>query len=340
MGIFSNKAIQVHAVLTTGIHGITGALINNPVGAAGITFDNQGAGTDPVITSNNADQFLHLEGWLEATKDFVWRSGTAFQGALAHNNSVQRTYSFPDVAGNVLVDADVGKTVSFAQLTIENVGAGGDPVLSSNSGGQQLDVTGLLRSTFNLLTDMNIKFKSGTAFDGIFAHNNSSNLVYNFPDIGGTVCMWTGGNATVNRYYSIGGVEIALARNIDGSGFEWVYDTANRWADSSAMETSVIPVHLPHGAIVTGFGIYGQETGSATLLVKLYRQDGASSAPDEMASNNSNLNFEELTDTSISNGTINNDTHSYYIDITISVAANECRISKIQITYTVTAPQP
>ena len=48
---------------------------------------------------------LETDDALRVGEDYEWESGTAFLGTLAHANTVNRIYTFPDVAGNVVLDA-------------------------------------------------------------------------------------------------------------------------------------------------------------------------------------------------------------------------------------------
>jgi len=53
-----------------------------------------------------------------------WKSGTSFKGILDHANTADRTYLWPDVAGNVLIDADTGAKTLAGAYTFSTVPAG------------------------------------------------------------------------------------------------------------------------------------------------------------------------------------------------------------------------
>lgn len=269
MGIFSNKAIQAHNNLTTGIHGVTTFIletsrtqtfINKTAGAGGLTFLNEGAGADPILASNNAAQILSLTGALYLSSD--------------------------------------------------------------------------------ILPSGQLMTKSNTSFLGIFDHTNTINRTYIFPDVPGTVSMWTGSNAAVTRHWSAGISHLLLLREYSSGLFDWASDSPNKWAELAATNgTYTIPVNLPHGAIVTALRFTSQESTSA-MQVTLYRILGSSGVPTTMANVSSTATMEEISDTSIDNATIDNDAYSYEIVINVSSNTGEARVRFVQIDYTVTDPQP
>lgn len=341
--------IATHAALTSGIHGVTGVvcgltdtqiLTNKTIGAGGLTFDNESSGANPVFTSNSSLQLLSIAGYIAGTQQLWWKSGTSYYGKLLHAVSANRTFTFPDVTGNVLVDNAVTQIAVMAQLQIKNVGAGDNPILASNSASQDLALTGRIIASSDLRTSRDLQFLSDTAFIGVISHSISAQRVWAFPDIAGTVCMWDAANAAVTRLYSISPIEICLARDVAGTAFTWEYDTANRWAQSVTQDVCGLGIHLPHGAIVTGFRVYCQEIGTANLNVTLYDQNAVGGAPRPMATITAGASLVEVADVAIDYATIDNDTYSYYINLSHTTDNAETRISKIQIDYTVTAPQP
>lgn len=118
--------------------------------------NNVAAGTNETLTASWAI-------WVDAGNvrfddDIYWRSGTAFSGILAHNNSAARTYTFPDSSGTVALTSDTtwlpigGGTLTgnllFTDATYD-IGASGatrprDLFLSRNATiGGTLGVTGV-----------------------------------------------------------------------------------------------------------------------------------------------------------------------------------------------------
>lgn len=340
--------IATHAALTAAVHGITGTIVgttdtqtltNKILSATSITVINAGVGADPILTSDSGSQVLDIAGLIRATLDFHFKSGTAFSGSLAHNISANKTWTFPDVTGNIVVDADTGKSLSLAQLTIENAGAGADPILTSDSAAQNLTITGEIFSSLRIRTDTNYEFKGGTAFRGIFTQTISANRSWDFPDIAGTVCMWNAANAAVTRYWALGAKSM-MSLITRAKAHTWEYDEGNHWAQSTDIEVSFYPVHLPHGAVVTALRVTAQETGSGVLRTRLiyFKRSDLSTAI--LATVESTSTMVEVADTSIDNATVDNNGQAYYLEIDHQTNANEVRLGGIQIDYTVTAPQP
>ena len=153
---------------------------------------------------------------------------------------------------------------------------------------------------------------------------------------------WNSDNSpAVTRFLAIGAHEVAAGAIRENTNtLHYVYDGTNRWADSSTQAVSMMGVHLPHGAIVTALRVTAQESSSTNLSVSLRRDTHASGGSvDSMASVSITTTLTELSDTSISNATINNNTHYYFINFNIS-STIEVRIRAIQIDYTVVRPQP
>lgn len=162
---------------------------------ASITIANALAGADPIFTSSHSsDQRLLLAGSftssgnIRADQNFPYKSGTAYEGAIQHTISEARVWTLPDVSGNVLIDV-AEQSPHFTDVTIKNVGAGADPILSSDATPQQLDLAGSLWSTNSLYADINLIFKSSTAYLGTLTHSNTVNRAYEFPDVGGNVLI-------------------------------------------------------------------------------------------------------------------------------------------------------
>jgi hypothetical protein len=88
----------------------------------------------------------------------------------------------------------------------------------------------------------------------------------------------------------------------------------------------VCPVNLPHGAVVTGAIVYGEDTSDTWILRRILLSNTATS--DDMA----NATF-DTEDTSISNATIDNSTYSY-VFVTGTVASGN-QIDGARVTYTI-----
>lgn len=87
----------------------------------GMTFNNQGGGSTVKLDCNSAAQTLRAAGNLEATLDFLLKSGTAYDASFAHANSAARIYTFQNKAGTI---ADLADISTHAALTATH-GVGG-----------------------------------------------------------------------------------------------------------------------------------------------------------------------------------------------------------------------
>jgi hypothetical protein len=72
------------------------------------------AGEDPVESM----KFELLTG------DFFWKSGTNFWGAFQHTNTADRTYTFPNASGLVLVGGTLNPNMSGGTATLGGIGTG------------------------------------------------------------------------------------------------------------------------------------------------------------------------------------------------------------------------
>lgn len=341
--------IATHAVLTSGVHGIgsvlctlTGAetLTNKIIGAGGLTFTNEGVGADPVLSSDNASQRTTLTGGLIATLDLIWQAGTGYSGILTHAISASRTYTFPDVTGNIIIDGDTGKSLSLAQLTIENVGVGADAILTSNSGVQALALAGKLVVTGLIHSSQNLVFVSATAFEGILNHAISASRTWTFPDVAGIVCMWDADNAAVTRYWSVGYRSI-LGMLTTRIGSVTLEDGNDYIETGTATTDTYFTVNLPHGAIITAFRGYVQKNGATdTFNIIIVRYAHSDGTRDVLGSFAATQSMAEGADTSISNATVDNNTYGYAVEINKLGTTDKGVVRSIQIDYTVVRPQP
>ena len=132
--------------------------------------------------------------------------------------------------------------------------------------------------------------------------------------------------STVTKYWSTGGVGF-LAQQPDTEDVNY---NANGWGEATATGNAIAftcAVYLPHNAVVTAITVFGN-AGAAAETYTLERNDFAAGTPDEMAG--ANIGTE---DASISNATINNNTHQYWIN-TSTLDANDI-IYGVRITYTI-----
>jgi len=152
------------------------------------------------------------------------------------------------------------------------------------------------------------------------------------------VTDWNADNTAIARILSISKEDIQRSLHSDGN-LKWVMDLANKWVDTTSTSTCKIPINLPHGSVVTALKATAQEDGStlSTALFRITRSDGED---DLMVTCNHTSTMEEISSTSISFATIDNDLYDYVIYLVITSGGTESRHRGAQLDYTVTRPQP
>lgn len=242
--------IATHAALTTGTHGVSGTIVgtsdsqgltNKWFGAGGLTIENVGAGDNIVFTSDHGAQVLNMTGSLALSKNLnaeenvQFKSSTAFLAVLQHTLTAQRAIVFPDLSGTVILEEDTGRSLSLAQLTIENAGAGTDPVLACDSAGNSLALTGSLEASAYL------QWKVNTAYTASLIHAISNHRDYTFP----------------NKNITVAGVDdIATHAGLTAS-----HGVAGTIADTADITTAV----STHAALTATHGVSGTIADAADL---------------------------------------------------------------------------
>lgn len=159
----------------------------------------------------------------------------------------------------------------------------------------------------------------------------------------GIVALWNADNVVVTRRYSIqprgGGSGLLTILEDDLTNFcvGLLSDAAYRINAG----TGYLGINLPDGAIVTAFRATGIRPGADTFIISLHRAAHSNGALTDLASVALAATRGEISDTSITNATVDNDTYGYVIKFVItntSGTAKEC--NGIQIDYTVVRPQP
>lgn len=158
-------------------------------------MDYPGASTDP----------LNVKIDLLADQDIEWKSGTNFKGALEHNNSADRTYTFQNASGTVAFTSDIPSGAGLWTLATDVVKptttthhvAFNDTYLNhgvtdTNTGFKinadvfSIETGGNVNATFGsdetLTVTNKIAWKDDTSFTGTLSHANSANRDYAFPD--------------------------------------------------------------------------------------------------------------------------------------------------------------
>jgi hypothetical protein len=87
-----------------------------------ICWEGGGVATDSCVQADANENLVFDAGTGVTAGNIGWTSNTAFQGVFDHGNTAERTYTFPDVTGNVILDGATqtltGKTISGASNTI------------------------------------------------------------------------------------------------------------------------------------------------------------------------------------------------------------------------------
>ena len=97
------------------------------------------------------------------------------------------------------------------------------------------------------------------------------------------------------------------------------------------------PVHLPHGAVVTAFEVFFDDSSTGNMTVDLHLQ-GLSGGYASLASVSSSgvSGYGSRKDTSIHNQTISNTNYSYAVRAFSSAWSGALKVKGALITYTIT----
>jgi len=178
---------------------------------------------------------------------------------------------------------------------------------------------------------------------GVYSYAANGAIDYSFYGVGG-ICHNNHGYTmgTTTRYYVVSAADLIPPDEND----LYVYNAGTFISGSATVAiTGHAGVHLPHGAIVTNItaSVYRDDAAS-TLTIYLYRSAGYGSALDTMAtvSSTSTAGAHTITDSTISNATIDNSAYQYYFHVLLDPnnAATDVQFHKAVITYTITAPLP
>lgn len=136
------------------------------------------------------------------------------------------------------------------------------------------------------------------------------------PDSGGI------SKETVTKYWSCAGTNFE-AVNPDTDTVHRGILTGKMISDANGKILQA-PVSLPHGAIITAAVVFGSDTGNGYKLTRINTTGGT---VDNLASGNM-----DTEDTSISNATVDNQNHGYFLEINLD-SADEVHMGRV--TYTV-----
>jgi hypothetical protein len=76
-------------------------------------------------THSNSQAAIEAMRFTLTSQNFSWRSGTSFNGVLDHANTANRTYTFPDTSGTVLVGISTDAPGGGAAATLGTIGGSG-----------------------------------------------------------------------------------------------------------------------------------------------------------------------------------------------------------------------
>lgn len=121
------------------------------------------------------------------------------------------------------------------------------------------------------------------------------------------------------RYYSFGAGQMVPTSHLP----QWNIEISGKSLDANNGGTGgtyVIPVNLPHGAIVTNFKVvWYRDDGTATGSISLYRADFAlGNTVMATANSDASSGIHTVNDASIISATIDNDTYTYNVGIVLN----------------------
>lgn len=141
-------------------------------------------------------------------------------------------------------------------------------------------------------------------------------------------------------------VSCAAWRKYGSNAFCAIIASSIKSTSSTEQAIAIAPVNLPHGAIVTSFRVYWYRADALSSgLCRLSRHTFAGGSGSEMAAADSNAStgYHNVTDTTISDATIDNTTYIYNLKAWINPNddANDVQLNGLcLITYTITEPLP
>lgn len=265
-------------------HGVTDTNTGFKIGSD--TYSVETGGTQAVIFDNAQTATI--------TNQIAWKDNTAFKATLTHANSADRVMTAQDSDGTIAYLSDIpagslewtrtatnlaptnaGDTVSFTDnvyntgVTDTNTGFKiGSDTFIIETGGQE---AGRFDASQDLIIANEIVFKEGGANEGRFAHGNSANRQWNFPNSTGTVKLNTSRKNWLNSpgtgVYSYNPVVSVTAGKYGYMGHRIPDDTAtisNIYIEiiSTTTDASVdLDISVEYGA---GAQDHATHTGSST----------------------------------------------------------------------------
>jgi hypothetical protein len=135
------------------------------------------------------------------------------------------------------------------------------------------------------------------------------------------------------HYFIVGSEGFVPGSNVD---YQNTYGNGGAYI-SSGSGALVAPVHLPHGAVVTEFKVFFDDTSSNDMTVYLFRQNMLGGGYTILADVSSTgiSGYGSQTDTTISPATIDNTAYSYHVHAYSTAWGSSLKIKGALITYTI-----
>lgn len=200
-------------------------------------------------------------------------------------------------------------------------------------------------STYTFAGPLNNTSTSVNTFAGPFNNTNTSTSTFAGPlkASGGIVALWDADNSDVTRIITYGVYDVVLSVDDSASPVHpWSSDTANNWAENSEAATIVswFPINLPHGAVVTALRVTMQKSSGLAGVYIYYRSHTGTGEGTSMCQVAAGTTMAEVSTTSISQATIDNDARFYQLRFYSDNNTAEARIRAIQVEYTIKRPYP
>lgn len=302
-GSIGNADLQANIISSSNI--IDGAIASIDILPGAVAGGTQGPIADNTVASIDI---------LDATVTSADIAVDTIQAVDIATDAIGALEIAPSAVGSVELSSNAAslQRVSGGSMQTDGtrVGIGGAPTTN------ELFVNGRVETTTGLTT-------TGTVTAAEFVHANP------FP-----------------RVYSVGVYD--FVREDGGISFH-EYNGSDRLGDPLLANTSFVsvsagaPVHLPDGAVVTGFEAFVQDDASADMTIQLLRRSHTESPGGTMAqiiTSGESLLFRQFTDNTISGATINNALNQYIVRIQIPVTTNALNFRGAVIRYSVARPLP
>ena len=296
-------------------------------------------GADPAATPRLRVTHVAYALHAEDADTVDGRQATDF-AASSHDHSAA------DISSGTL---NVARFSAYGDLAAESkIGSGGSQVAAGDHGHSAADISSgtLNAARFSAYDDLGAEGKIGSANDQVAggAHSHDTRY-YTESEADSRYVNATGDtmSSTLNvpriayksprtHYFVVGSEGFFPASNVD-FGNSWGNGGAYISSGSGAL---VAPVHLPHGAVVTSFAVFFDDTSSNDMSVSLMLQ-GMSGGYGTMASLSSSgiSGYGSRETSSISSSTIRNTDYSYAVRAYSAAWSSALKIKGALITYTV-----